>query len=61
MRAGEAATSPRWDRLHQFIESELAEVATAETVDIARPDTTALDTFLAETVQDHERERHATD
>ena len=61
MRAGEAATSPRWDGLHQFIESELAAVATSEAVDAARSDTTALDTFLAETVQDHERERHATD
>ena len=61
MRAGEAATSPRWDGLHQFIESELAEVAAAEIIDVARPDTTALDAFLAETVLGHERERHGQD
>ena len=61
MRAGEAATSPRWDGLHQFIESELPADATVEPVEAARSDTAALDTFLAETVRDHERERHGTD
>ena len=61
MRAGEAATSPRWDALHEFIESELAAVATAGPVEAVRSDSTALDDFLAETVQGHEQERHGTD
>lgn len=61
MRAGEAATSPRWNGLHAFIEREL-EVAAAEVISEAlRADTTALDAFLRETVLKHERERKNED
>jgi uncharacterized protein len=55
MRAGEAATSPRWDGLHAFIESEL-EAAAARTIgEAARADAGALDALLRETVLAHER------
>ncbi|MDM0115734.1 nucleotidyltransferase domain-containing protein [Variovorax sp. J22R133] len=50
MRAGEAATSPRWPLIHAFIEGELA-VNAAEPVQSQEPrDTSALDAFLHETV-----------
>ncbi|MFN0299025.1 MAG: nucleotidyltransferase domain-containing protein [Burkholderiales bacterium] len=56
MRAGEAATSPRWDGLHAFIETELA-VAMAHVVkDATQLDTTALDAFLSGTA--HRYEKH---
>ena len=61
MRAGEAATSPRWDRLHEFIESELLAAEAAVAPDATPPDRTELDTFLADTVLTHERERHGPD
>jgi len=57
MRAGEAATSPRWDALHHFIESELAAVAGQTVVETSRADAAGLDAFLAETVLKHEQER----
>jgi predicted nucleotidyltransferase len=49
MRAGEAATSPRWKGLHAFIESELA-TAEAHPPDDGPPgsDPAALDAFLAQ-------------
>ena len=55
MRAGEAATSPRWNGIHAFIESEL-EVAAAQTIaDTPVADKAALDAFMAETVLKNER------
>ena len=50
MRAGEAATSPRWHGIHAFIESELAR-AQAHAVPPSQPtDIGALDAFLHEAV-----------
>jgi predicted nucleotidyltransferase len=61
MRAGEAATSPRWNGIHAFIESEL-EVAAAQIVaDTPGADKAALDAFLADTILKNERERHEHD
>jgi predicted nucleotidyltransferase len=57
MRAGEAATSPRWNGLHDFIESELAAVAGQIVVETSRADAAGLDAYLAETVLTHEQER----
>ena len=54
MRAGEAATSPRWTGIHDFIEGELNAAAAQVVVDPSRPDTTMLDAFLAETVLKNE-------
>jgi hypothetical protein len=57
MRAGEAATSPRWNGIHDFIESEL-ESAEAQTVqESARPDSSNLDAFLFNTVMRNEQEK----
>jgi predicted nucleotidyltransferase len=55
MSAGEAATSPQWPAIHQFIESELA-VATHHVMTPA-PSIVAhsLDAFLYETVLRNER------
>ena len=50
MRAGEAATSPRWEGLHAFIERELLAAESHTIKRGALPDTHALDTFLHETV-----------
>ena len=61
MRAGEAATSPRWIGIHDFIESELNAAAAQVVVDSSRPDTTMLDAFLAETVLKNEREKNEPD
>lgn len=61
MRAGEAATSPRWNGIHDFIERELDVAATQVLVDSFRPDTSMLDAFLAETVLKNERERNEPD
>ena len=61
MRAGEAATSPRWVGIHDFIESELDAAAAQRVVDSSRPDTTMLDAFLAETVLKNEREKNEAD
>ena len=61
MRAGEAATSPRWPGIHHFIENEL-DAAGAQTVEeSSRPDTSMLDAFLAQTVLKNERERNGID
>lgn len=50
MRAGEAATSPRWVGLHDFIERELA-VATAHPISEShRADSRPLDQYLHEAV-----------
>ena len=61
MRAGEAATSPRWNGIHDFIERELEVAAAQVLVDLSRPDTSMLDAFLAETVLRNERERNERD
>jgi predicted nucleotidyltransferase len=61
MQAGEAATSPRWVGIHDFIESELAAATERVVVDASRPDTSTLDAFLAETVLTNEREKNGTD
>jgi uncharacterized protein len=61
MRAGEAATSPRWIGIHDFIESELTAAAEQVVVDSSHPDTTMLDAFLAETVLKSEREKNEPD
>jgi len=60
MRAGEAATSRRWNGIHDFIEREL-EVAAAQVGHSSEPDTTMLDEFPAETVLKNERERNERD
>jgi uncharacterized protein len=54
MRAGEAATSPRWVGIHNFIENELEATGAQMVADSSRPDTTMLDAFLAETVLKNE-------
>ena len=59
MRAGEAATSPRWNGLHAFIESELAAAGSRSVAETTPADTAALDAFLRETVLKYERERGA--
>ena len=61
MRAGEAATSPRWVGIHDFIQSEFEAAALHVMVDTARPDRAAVDAFLAETVLNNERERSESD
>jgi predicted nucleotidyltransferase len=61
MRAGEAATSPRWVGIHDFIVSELAAAGAQMVADSSPPDTSMLDEFLYETVQKNEREKNGTD
>jgi predicted nucleotidyltransferase len=61
MRAGEAATGPRWNSIHDFIERELEVAAAQVLLDSYAPDTTMLDAFLAETVLTNERERNERD
>lgn len=57
MRAGEAATSPRWHAIHAFIESELA-AAQAHAMNSDPPtEKHALDAFMHETVLRNEQER----
>ena len=50
MRAGEAATSPRWDGIHAFIERELALAQAHPVVASQKTDTRALDAFLHDAV-----------
>ena len=61
MRAGEAASSPRWVGIHDFIESELAAAGAQTVADSSRPETLMLDAFLYETVQQNERKKNGTD
>ena len=61
MRAGEAATSPRWHGIHDFIERELEVAAAQVPLDSSQPDTTMLDAFLAEIVLKNEREGNERD
>lgn len=58
MRAGEAATSPRWPGIHAFIEAELARHA-AEPVQALPPAGKApLDAMLFDTVLRYEPDAH---
>lgn len=50
MRAGEAATSPRWDRLHEFIEAEFAAVQTNPVEFDERKPSAPLDQFFHDVV-----------
>ncbi|MEJ1170949.1 nucleotidyltransferase domain-containing protein [Variovorax sp. CCNWLW235] len=50
MRAGEAATSPRWSGIHAFIESELAANAAEPITPLPQAEGAGLDAFLCETV-----------
>jgi predicted nucleotidyltransferase len=50
MRAGEAATSPRWPGIHAFIEAELAAHAAEPVTPLPQAENAGLDVFLCETV-----------
>jgi predicted nucleotidyltransferase len=50
MRAGEAATSPRWDGIHAFIERELALAQAHPVVESQKTDMRVLDAFLHDAV-----------
>lgn len=50
MRTGEAATSPRWPAIHDFLMSELEAAHAQGPTDEGRPDTSGLDEFLLQTV-----------
>ncbi|QRF56907.1 nucleotidyltransferase domain-containing protein [Variovorax paradoxus] len=50
MRAGEAATSPRWPGIHAFIEAELAAHAAEPLTALPPADASGLDAFLSDTV-----------
>jgi hypothetical protein len=50
MRAGEAATSPRWPGIHAFIESELARNVVEPVQALPASGTAALDALLLDTV-----------
>jgi predicted nucleotidyltransferase len=50
MRAGEAATSPRWPGIHAFIEAELAANAAEPVTPLPQTEESGLDAFLCETV-----------
>ena len=51
MRAGEAATSPRWVGIHAFIEVELERNAQEPVEAHPRPSMSGLDQFLRDTIQ----------
>ena len=51
MRAGEAATSPRWPAIHEFIVNELTAAAAYAPVDHVRRSSAELDSFLSTTVR----------
>jgi len=50
MRAGEAATSPRWPGIRAFIEAELAAHAAEPVTALPPADASGLDAFLSDTV-----------
>lgn len=50
MRAGEAATSPRWAGIHAFIEAELAEAVAHAPSQASKADGNALDQYLRDAV-----------
>ena len=55
MRAGEAATSPRWPGIHAFIEAELARNAAEPVQPLPVPGNAALDALLHDTVLRYQR------
>jgi len=57
MRAGEAATSPRWSGIHAFIESELAANTAEPVTPLPRSEEAGLDAFLYETVLRFEKQK----
>jgi uncharacterized protein len=57
MRAGEAATSPRWEGIHAFIVSELEAAQAHQPTAGERRSTDALDDLLRDCVLDFERTR----
>lgn len=63
MRAGEAATSPRWPGIHAFIEAELARNAAEPVQPLPVPGHAALDALLHDTVlrYDHRAESAAAE
>jgi hypothetical protein len=58
MRAGEAATSPRWPGIHAFIEAELAANAAEPVTPLPQSEEAGLDAFLCETVLRFDRLLH---
>lgn len=61
MRSGEAATSPRWQGIHAFIESELAVAQAHVMAEAPASDNGALNAFLCETILRKEQERIEND
>ncbi|XAH25034.1 nucleotidyltransferase domain-containing protein [Xylophilus sp. GW821-FHT01B05] len=57
MRAGEAATSPRWSGIHAFIEAELAANAAEPVTPLPQAQGPDLDAFLYDTVLRFEKEK----
>ena len=55
MRAGEAATSPRWPGIHAFIETELARNAAEPVQPLPVPGNAPLDVLLHDTVLRYQR------
>lgn len=53
MRAGEAATSPRWEGIHAFLEQELATALAYVETESSPLETAVLDDFLFQTVMQH--------
>lgn len=58
MRAGEAATSPRWPAIHDFIERELAAALAHAPAEDPRPNTAGLDAFLFDVVTTNNDKEH---
>lgn len=56
MRAGEAATSPRWPGIHAFIEAELARNAAEPVQAVPSAGHAPLDAMLFDTVLKHDRQ-----
>lgn len=61
MRAGEAATSPRWPAIHAFIENELQLAQAHQIEHDPQPDTSGLDAFLFDVVTSMENKKHECD
>lgn len=61
MRAGEAATSPRWPAIHAFIERELQLAQAHNEEHDPRPDTSGLDAFLFDVVTHVEEKKNERD
>lgn len=61
MRAGEAATSPRWPAIHAFIESELQLALAHKAEHDPQPNTSGLDAFLFDVVTSMENKKNERD